>query len=189
MAPGSSTDHGLLHGVAFRLKLRKWQRADPLVRRLSAADALTLGDSMSSSEHFSEAVTGPPSKNTHAVAEVLDAGPMSPSTPEVSRPTSAARTMELAALTAEQLLTDARVEAASLVSAARATADETAETSRKEVAAVEAQLARTKADLEAEIASLRQMGTDQRSQMRRLLTEQLGSLDSTRFEPPAVAAE
>ena len=144
---------------------------------------------MSSSEHFSEAVIGPPSKNTHAVAEVLDAGPMSPSTPEVSRPTSAARTMELAALTAEQLLTDARVEAASLVSAARATADETAETSRKEVAAVEAQLARTKADLEAEIASLRQMGTDQRSQMRRLLTEQLGSLDSTRFEPPAVAAE
>ena len=121
---------------------------------------------MSSSEHFSEAVTGPPSKNTHAVAEVLDAGPMSPSTPEVSR-----------------------VEAASLVSAARATADETAETSRKEVAEVEAQLARTKADLEAEIASLRQMGTDQRSQMRRLLTEQLGSLDSTRFEPPAVAAE
>ena len=75
------------------------------------------------------------------------------------------------------------------MSAARATADETAETSRKEVAAVEAQLARTKADLEAEIASLRQMGTDQRSQMRRLLTEQLGSLDSTRFEPPAVAAE
>jgi len=148
-----------------------------------------IGDSMSSSEHFSDAVTGPQSKDTHAVAEVFDAGPMSPSTPEVSRPTSAARTMELAALTAEQLLTDAKVEVASLVSAARATADETAETSRKEVAEVEAQLARTKADLEAEIASLSQMATDQRSQMRRLLTEQLASLNKTPFEPPAVPAE
>jgi cell division septum initiation protein DivIVA len=142
---------------------------------------------MSSSEHISDAVTGPPSTDKHAVAEFVDAGPMSPSTPEDSRPTSAARTLELAALRAEQLLTDASVEAASLVSAARATADETAATSRKEVAEVEAQLARTKAGLEAEIASLHQMGTDQRSEMRRILTEQLASLDSTRFEPPAVA--
>jgi cell division septum initiation protein DivIVA len=144
---------------------------------------------MSTSEHFSDPVAGPPSEDTHAVVEVFDAGLMSPSTPEVSRPTSAARTLELAALTADQLLTDARFEAASLVGAARATADEIAETSRKEVAEVEAQLARTKADLEAEIASLRRMGTDQRSEMRRILSEQLASVDSARFEPPAVAAE
>lgn len=148
-----------------------------------------IGESMSGSEHFSDAVTGPPSQDTHAVAESFDAGRMSPSTPEASRPTSAARAMELAAVTAQQLLTDARAEAASLVSAARATADETAETSRKEAAETKAQLDRTKAELEDEIASLRQMATDQRSQMRRLLTEQLASLDKTRFEPPAVAAE
>src|SRR5688572_132262 len=159
----------VLHGSPFTAmgcvppQIAQMATGGPLCTQTERRGRTHIGDSMSSSEHFSEAVTEPPSKDTHAVAEVLDAGLMSPSTPEVSRPTSAARTMELAALTAEQLLTDARVEAASLVSAARATADETAETSRNEVAEVEAQLARTKTDLEAEIASLRQMGTDQRS--------------------------
>ena len=40
-----------------------------------------------------------------------------------------------------------------------------------------------KAALEAEVASLRQAATEQRDQLRRLLTEQLASIDEMHVEP------
>ena len=120
---------------------------------------------------------------------------------------AAARMLELAAVTADTLVTDARNEAESLVTGARARADAILEESRTEADQVAAGLARIKreqaadldlerasaraelgeekADLEAQIATLREMERLHRSHMRQQLTEHLSMLDATLPEPPA----
>lgn len=126
-------------------------------------------------------------------------------------PTSAAaRMLELAAVTADRLVADAEAEAESLVTTARARADVILQTGRNEAEQVAAELARTKAEqtaeldreraralaglaegkaaLEEQVAALRQMESDHRSQLRLHLTEQLSMLDATEPEP-AVAAD
>lgn len=120
---------------------------------------------------------------------------------------AAARMLELAAVTADTLVTDARIEAESLVTVAQTRAGAILEDSRTEADQVAAELARTKeeqaaeldrerataraelgeekAALEAQIATLRDMERHHRSQMRQHLTEQLSMLDATLPEPPA----
>jgi len=126
-------------------------------------------------------------------------------------PTSAAaRMLELAAVTADRLVTDAEREAESLVASAQAKAEAITEASREEADQVAADLARTreqqaaeldrerttalagladeKAALEERVASLRQLESDHRNQMRHHLTEHLSLLDTTLPEPPAAIA-
>ena len=122
--------------------------------------------------------------------------------------TAAARMLELAAVTADRLVSDAEAEAESLVATAQARAHEMAEASRHEADQVAAELARTKAEqaaeldreramalagladekaaLEEQVATLRQMESDHRRQMRSHLTEQLSRLDA--IEPETLAA-
>lgn len=119
---------------------------------------------------------------------------------------AAARMLELAAKTADQLVAGARTEAASLVTTAQAKADAILQASRNEAQQVEAELSRVRAEqtaeldreramalaglaeersaYEAKIATLRQMHSDYRSDMRGHLTQQLELLDSTMLEPP-----
>lgn len=133
-----------------------------------------------------------------------------PITVQESSTTAAARMLELAAVTADRLVVDAEKEAESLVTAARASADEILESSRAEAHRVAAELVRIKeqqtaeldweratalagladekAALEARNATLRQMQSDHRRQMRDHLTEQLSLLDATVPEPPAAVA-
>jgi cell division septum initiation protein DivIVA len=140
----------------------------------------------------------------------VDTEPTGPITVQETPLSAAGRMLELAATTADQLVTDAKAEAASLVTLAQARADELGETSRNEAHQAAAELARTKAEqataldseratalagladekaaLEAQIATLRQMESDHRSQMRHHLTEQLSLLDTNLPEPPAVVA-
>jgi F0F1-type ATP synthase membrane subunit b/b' len=88
--------------------------------------------------------------------------------------TSAARVLELAATTADQLVADAKTEAESMVEAARADAG-----------VVRQELADERAALEAQIAALHQLQADHRTQMRRHLTEQLSLLDAVMPEARA----
>jgi hypothetical protein len=88
--------------------------------------------------------------------------------------TGPARILALAATTAEQLVADATSEAESIVAAARASAD-----------AALAELADEKAGLEAQIAALRQLQDEHRTQMRQHLSEQLSLLDAALPEAPA----
>lgn len=127
-------------------------------------------------------------------------------------PTSAAaRMLELAAVTADQLVADARAEAESLVTRAQATAAEIAESSRSEADRVTAELTRTReeqvadldrqratalaglaeerAALEAQVDTLRQLESDHRDRLRHHLTEQLSMLDSTTAPPLAAVAD
>lgn len=130
-------------------------------------------------------------------------GPVTVDEPPTS---AAARMLELAAVTADRLVTDAEMQAESLVTVAQARADAILEASRNEASQVAAELARTKeeqaaeldharaaalaqlgdekAALEAQIATLRQLESDRRRQMRHHLSEQLAILDSTLPEPP-----
>jgi cell division septum initiation protein DivIVA len=89
--------------------------------------------------------------------------------------TAAARMLEVAVGTADQLVADAKTEAASLVATARATADEILEG-----------LGEQKSALEAQIATLRQLLGRHSSQMRDLLTHQLSLLDAAAHEPDAL---
>lgn len=98
---------------------------------------------------------------------------------------SSARMLELAAITADQLVADARTEAATMAAElSRTAAEQRADLDRERTTAM-ARLADEKADIEAKIAVLREMEADQRAQMRRLLTEQLALLDATRSDSPA----
>lgn len=121
------------------------------------------------------------------------------SNPDREVSSSSSRMLEVAALTADQLVADARTEAESLVTNAQATAQQIGEASRNEAATMAAELARTRAEqlaeveseratalahledekaaLEARIATLREEEAEQRSRMRGLLTEQLALLD------------
>ena len=94
---------------------------------------------------------------------------------EESAASPAARMLELAAGTADQLIADAQREAESLVAAARATADEVLEG-----------LAADKAALEAQIATLQKLQSRHSSQMRDLLAHQLSLLEAVP-EPTAIA--
>lgn len=140
----------------------------------------------------------------------VDAEQTDPITVQESSTTAAARMLELAAVTADRLVVDAEKEAESLVTAARASADAILESSRAEAHRVAAELVRIKeqqtaeldreratalagladekAALEARNATLRQMQSDHRRQMRDHLTEQLSLLDATVPEPPAAVA-
>jgi cell division septum initiation protein DivIVA len=122
---------------------------------------------------------------------------------------ASARMLEVAAVTADRLVTDAETEAESLISNARAQADAILEASRAEEIRVRAELGRDreaqtaeldreratamagladeKAGLEAQIATLTQLQSDHRDQMRLHLAEQLTLLDAAVPEAPAGA--
>ena len=124
--------------------------------------------------------------------------------------TAAARVLELAAVTADRLVADAETEDESLVTTARESADAIGEASRTEAQEAAAELARTKeqqtaqleqerttalsgladekAALEAQIATLRQIQSDHRSQLRDHLNEQLSLLAAAVPELPAAVA-
>ena len=123
-------------------------------------------------------------------------------------PVAAGRLLELAALTADQLVTDAMGEADSVLSGARAEAEELIMASRAEAERVTAELARhsekqtaeldqhrssvlaevaaTKAALEAEVEALRRLESEHRNHLRHHLAEQLSQLEGT--EPAALLA-
>lgn len=144
---------------------------------------------------------------------IADGGPVdgattAPATDHQSQ-TSAPRMLELAAVTADRLVADARSEAAGLVSNARAEAEAILGASRTEADRVTAELTRTraaqtaeldreratamgalaadKAGLEAQIATLRQLQSDHRRQLRDHLTRQLSLLDKAVPKPPTDA--
>ena len=129
------------------------------------------------------------SHDANAVADVDDLPPTAPRTGQEASPSSAARMFEVAAVTADRLVAEAEKDAESLVATAQATADEIAEASRNERARVLDRLAEEKAELEAQIATLREMEAEQRRQMRSHLTEQLALLDATTFEQPTAGAD
>jgi len=99
-------------------------------------------------------------------------------------PSAAARMLEVAAVTADRLVADAEKEAESVLATAQAAADEIAEAGRNENARVLGRLADEKAELEAQIATLREMESEQRRQMRSHLNEHLELLDATTLESP-----
>lgn len=78
---------------------------------------------------------------------------------------AAARLLERAAVTADQLVTDAQAEVDSLMAAAHAEAE---------------QLADRKAGLETKVESLRQLESEHRNRLRRQFTEQLAQLEGDR---------
>jgi cell division septum initiation protein DivIVA len=115
------------------------------------------------------------------------------------------RVLEVATLTADQLVADAHAEADSLVTSARAETDALRAASREEAERVAAELARLreeqsgdlarkrttalseladqKAGLEAKVEALRERESDYRNTLRRQLTEQLAQLDEPVTEP------
>lgn len=121
--------------------------------------------------------------------------------------TNPSRMLEVAARTADELVANARTEAESLVSTAQAAAQQIGEASRNEAATMADELSRTraeqlgeiesertkalaaleeeKASLEARIATLNEMESEQRDRLRGLLTEQLAQLDAERPIAPA----
>jgi cell division septum initiation protein DivIVA len=124
---------------------------------------------------------------------------------------AAARMLELAATTADQLVVNAQTEAAGLVTTAQAQADAILQASRNQAHHVATELSRTKdeqtaeldreratalaglaeerAALQAQIDRLHQMQSDHRTEMRRHLTEQLALLDAKLPEPPTADAD
>jgi cell division septum initiation protein DivIVA len=102
----------------------------------------------------------------------------------------AARLLEIATRNADELLDEARAEAASITAVAHADAERVrAELERmrrehndeldRHGATVLADLAERRAALEAEVARLEQLGQQSRARMRGYLTEQLAQLEST----------
>ena len=130
------------------------------------------GGNMPSFEQSSGEIATPTSQ-LNGDADDLDTEPSAP-IPVQEAASASARMLELAAVTADQLVNDAKAEVESVL----------ADLERERETAL-ARLADEKADLEAQIATLRQIEAEQRSQMRRLLTEQLSHLRATRLEPPA----
>lgn len=129
------------------------------------------------------------------VREQLDGNPRESSV-------ASARLLEMAAVTADQLVTDAKAEVDSLMTAAHAEAEQLITASRSEAERVTAELARgreqqaaeldqhrttvlaevtdRKAALEAKVELLRQLESEHRNRLRRHLTEQLAQLDGDR---------
>jgi cell division septum initiation protein DivIVA len=112
---------------------------------------------------------------TESIEPAESAESTEPTAVEESAASPAARMLELAAGTADQLIADAQTEAESLVAAARATADEVLEG-----------LAADKAALEAQIATLQKLQSRHSSQMRDLLAHQLSLLEAVP-EPTPIA--
>ena len=159
-------------------------------------------------EASDEAVTPTVVDDGHDRVDGMVTEPIEPTTVQESPTGAAARMLELAVVTADQLVADAETEADALVTTARATADAILEASRIEAHQVAAKLACVKAEqtaevdreratalagladekaaLEARIATLRQMQRDHRRQMRDHLTEQLSMLDATMPETSPV---
>jgi cell division septum initiation protein DivIVA len=158
---------------------------------------------LSTEEALEETTTPTLVEDEHDGVDELDVDPTEPTGPvlvQESPMSSAARMLELASITADQLVADAKAEAESLVTTAQAKADEILEASRSEADQVAAELTRNKdeqtatldqertttlaglaeekAALEAQIASLGQQQSDHRSQMRQHLNEQLSLLDA-----------
>jgi cell division septum initiation protein DivIVA len=162
---------------------------------------------MLSFEETEETVTPTLAEDGCAGVGDMETGQTDPIKVQESPTSAAARTLELAALTADRLMVDAETEAESMVTAARASAEAILESSRAEADRVAAELARLKeqqtaeldrerattvaaladerAALEARNATLRQMQSELRRQMRDYLTEQLSLLDATVPEPRA----
>ncbi|CUR55775.1 hypothetical protein NOCA2300007 [metagenome] len=132
--------------------------------------------------------------------------PSSPVDDEQAPWGAAARTLELAALTADRLVAEAKEEAESLLLDAKTSAHAIVEASRREADQVTAELARTKeaqaaeldrerstalaglsdekSALEKQVDTLRQLENRHRSHLRNHLTEQLSLLDTTLPGPP-----
>jgi cell division septum initiation protein DivIVA len=161
-------------------------------------------------QEWTDTATPTPEDDVHAWTRDADVEPAVPTPVEETPSSAATRMLELAAVTADQVVTDAKAEAESLVTTAQARADEVLAASRNEADQVAAELARTKAEqaadldreraralaglaeekaaLEAEISRLSEAESDYRNQMRQRLTEQLSMLDRNRPEPPAAVA-
>lgn len=101
---------------------------------------------------------------------------------------AAARVLEMAADTADQLVAEAKAEASSLVSAAQAEAERLVSASRSEADRVTAELeehrttvlaevADRRAALEAKVESLRRLEDEHRKSLRHHFAEQLARLD------------
>jgi vacuolar-type H+-ATPase subunit H len=165
---------------------------------------------LSTEEALEETTTPTMVEDEHEGVADVETDPAEPTGPVLVQESpmgSAARMLELASMTADQLVADARTEAESLVSTAQAKADEILETSRTEAQQVAAELTRTKDEqtatleqerattlaglaeektaLEAQIATLGQLRSDHRSQMRQHLNEQLSLLDAAAPVPTA----
>jgi cell division septum initiation protein DivIVA len=152
---------------------------------------------MPSSEHGrTETETDTPTVDNGgvAVADEVETEPSHPATADESPTSRAARMLELAAGTADQLISDAETEAEAIVAtsrndAARAEAElvrtreeQTAELERERSTAL-AGLAEEKAALEEQIAQLRRTESDYRDRMRHQLNEQLSLLETSQSEP------
>lgn len=142
-----------------------------------------------------------PDHVTHA-----DTEPTEPVTNNDGSAGPSARMLELAAITADQLVSEAQTEAESLVTTAQAEADAILEASRNQAQQIAAELSRIRheqtgeldrerataltglaqerAAIERQIAHLRQMQSDHRNELRRHLTTHLALLDATTPEPP-----
>ena len=119
--------------------------------------------------------------------------PADPGAAEESRregSAATARLLELAADSADQLVAEAKAEAASLLADARAEAErESAELDRHRTAVL-AELTDEQAALEAKIATLQQQEQEHRSFLRRHLADQLAQLEDAVPAPPlAVVAD
>lgn len=155
---------------------------------------------------LSETETPTPVDDGSARVGDVDTEPTDLATVRGTPTSAAARVLELAAVTGDRLVTDAQIEAESLVTVAQAKADAILEASRNEADQVAVELARTreeqaaeldrdrttalaelsdeKAALEAQVATLHQIVSQHRGQMRRHLNEQLSMLDATRPATP-----
>lgn len=103
-------------------------------------------------------------------------------------PTSAAaRMLEVAAATAEEIVAVAQAHAEAILEASRQEAHEAEVELDRERTTALAGLAEEKAELESQITTLRSLHDDHRSQRRRHLTQQLELLDHAGPEPTAEA--
>jgi cell division septum initiation protein DivIVA len=107
---------------------------------------------------------------------------------EAEAPQAAARLLELAARNADELLDEAKAEAASITAAAHAEADVIRAEARKDIERESAELerhresvlsalAQQQTDLEAEVFRLQQLEQDYRGRMRTHLTQVLEQLE------------
>jgi cell division septum initiation protein DivIVA len=136
--------------------------------------------------------------------------PMQPVAVDESPTGAAARMLEIAAATAEELVAKAHTDADSLVTTAKAEADAILEASREQAQKTETELTRDreqqaaeldqeratalaglaeeKAELESQIASLRSLQDEHRTHMRRHLEQQLEQLDLVAPDSPVADA-
>ena len=89
---------------------------------------------------------------------------------------AAARLLEIAANNADQLVTEARAEAASMRSTARAEADQLVMAAKMEAARVRFDLEGTRSGQEAEVARLRHLEDDHKDRLRTHLTGLLAQM-------------